>query len=201
MKVVVIGSTGTIGAAVVRALAPRHEVVGVSRHGSPRVDLADPASVEALLRSLAEVDAVVSCAGDAVFKPLAQLTDQDFAYSLGSKLMGQVRVVRAALPGVKPGGSITVTSGTAGQRPSPGSSIFSLVNAGLEAFVRAVALEDTRGVRVNAVSPPWVSETLARLGMEAPEHLPAAQVAKAYVAAVEGKHHGEILDPARFAAG
>jgi hypothetical protein len=29
-------------------------------------------------------------------------------------------------------------------------------------------------------------------------HLPAAQVARAYVASVEGKQTGEILDPARF---
>jgi NAD(P)-dependent dehydrogenase (short-subunit alcohol dehydrogenase family) len=200
MKVIVIGATGIIGGAVVKALSPRHQVVGVSRNSTPRGDLEDPASIEALFRSITDFEAVVCCAGNAVFKPFAELIDQDFEFSLDSKLMGQVRVVRAALARMKAGGSVTVTSGTAGQRPSPGSTLFSLINAGLEAFVRAIALEDTHGVRVNAVCPPWVDETLARLKMQAAEHLPAAQVAKAYVAAIEGKHHGEILDPARFAS-
>jgi NAD(P)-dependent dehydrogenase (short-subunit alcohol dehydrogenase family) len=198
MKVIVIGSTGIIGAAVVRALGARHQVVGASRRGDPRVDLEDSASIAALFRAIPDVDAVVCCGGEAVYKPLPQLTEQDFASSLNSKLMGQVRVVRAAMPVLKPGGSITLTSGTAAQRPSPGTATFSLVNAGLEGFARAAALEATRGVRVNVVSPPWVDETLALLGMQAPEHLSAAQVANAYVAAVEGKHQGEILDPARF---
>jgi len=198
MKVIVIGSTGIIGAAVARALAARHQVVGVSRGGDPRVDLEDPASIAQLFRSVGDVDAVVCCAGEAVFKPLAQMTDQDLSASANSKLLGQVRLARAAMQAVKAGGSITLTSGTASQRPSPGSAAFSLVNAGVEGFARAAALEATRGVRVTVVSPPWVDETLARLGMQAPEHLPAAQVARAYVAAVEGKHNGEVLDPARF---
>jgi len=201
MKVIVIGSTGIIGSAVVRALEGRHQVVGASRHGQQRVDLADPPTIEALFQAVGDVDAVVCCAGDAAFKPLAQLTDQDFASSLNNKLMGQVRVIRAALPVVKAGGSITVTSGTAAQRPSPGTAMYSLINAALEGFVRAAALEAPRGVRVNAVSPPWVDETLARLGKQAPEHLPAAQVAKAYVAAVEGKVQGAVLEAARFADG
>jgi NAD(P)-dependent dehydrogenase (short-subunit alcohol dehydrogenase family) len=199
MKVIVIGSSGIIGSAVVRALEGRHQVVGASRHGEPRVDLEDPARIEALFRTVRDVDAVISCAGDAAYKPLAQLTDQDFASSLNNKLMGQVRVIRAAMPVVKAGGSITITSGGAAQRPSPGSAVYSLVNAALEGFVRAAALEAPRGLRVNAVSPPWVDETLARLHMHAAEHLPAAQVADAYVAAVEGSYTGEVLEATRFA--
>jgi NAD(P)-dependent dehydrogenase (short-subunit alcohol dehydrogenase family) len=196
MKIIVIGATGTIGAAVAAALAARHEVIGASRSGSPRVDVQDTASVAALFQSVRDVDAVVSCAGGAAWKPLDQLTDDDFALSLRYKLMGQVNVVRAALTQLKNGGSVTVTSGVLAQRPMPGSAAVSLVNAGLEGFVRAAALEAPKGIRVNVVSPPWVSETLQKMNM-APGGLPAADVARAYVAAVEGKHQGEILDPAR----
>jgi NAD(P)-dependent dehydrogenase (short-subunit alcohol dehydrogenase family) len=198
MKVIVIGSTGIIGAAVLRALAARHEVIGVARRSDPRVDLDDPGSIATLFRSVTDFDAVVCCAGNAVFKPLSQLTDQDLVFSVSSKLLGQVRVVREAMPRVRAGGSITITSGKAAQRPEPGTAAYSLVNAGLEGFARAAALEAPRGVRVNVVSPPWLDETLAKLKMHAADHLPADQVAKAYVAAVEGKHQGEILDPARF---
>jgi len=59
----------------------------------------------------------------------------------------------------------------------PGGAVISLVNAGLEGFVRAAALELPRGVRVNAVAPGWVRETLVALKMDPSPGVPAAQVA------------------------
>ena len=70
-----------------------------------------------------------------------------------------------------------------------------MVNAGLEGFVRAAALEMPRNLRINDVSPPWVKETMVKLGMDPTSGLASADVAKAYVAAVEGSHQGVILDP------
>jgi hypothetical protein len=49
---------------------------------------------------------------------------------------------------------------------------------------------------VNVVSPPWVSETLQAMGMDPEGGLPAAVVAKSYVASVEGKETGKIIAPA-----
>jgi NAD(P)-dependent dehydrogenase (short-subunit alcohol dehydrogenase family) len=66
---------------------------------------------------------------------------------------------------------------------------------GLEGFVRAAALELSRGIRVNAVSPPWVTETLKALCMDTAIGMPAEEVARAYVASVEGTGTGQILDP------
>ena len=100
---------------------------------------------------------------------------------------------------MRDGGSVTVTSGVLAQRPMPGGAAISMVNAGLEGFVRGAAAEATRGVRVNVVSPPWVSETLVALKMDPSQGLPAATVARAYVAAVTGRGNGETLDPAAFA--
>ncbi len=51
-------------------------------------------------------------------------------------------------------------------------------------------------IRVNAVSPPWVSETLSKLGMDAKGGLPAALVAQAYVRAVETHSTGQVIEPA-----
>jgi NAD(P)-dependent dehydrogenase (short-subunit alcohol dehydrogenase family) len=199
MKVIVIGATGTIGRAVADALATGHEVVRASRRGEVKVDLEDARSIAALFQQVKDVDAVVSCAGDARFVPLAQLTDDDFARSLESKLMGQVNLIRQALGSVRAGGSVTVTSGVLARQPMPGGAAISMVNAGLEGFVRGAAAEAPRGVRVNVVSPPWVTETLIALKMDPSPGLPAATVARAYVAAVTGRSNGETLDPAAFA--
>jgi len=200
VKIVVIGATGTIGSAVADALAKRgHEVIRASRKSAVRVDIQDSATVNALFEGRKDVDAVVSCAGGAGWGPLANLTDDDFAFSLRYKLMGQVNVIRVAKDKVKDGGSITVTSGTLATKPMRGGAAVSLVNAGLEGFVRAAGLEMPRGVRVNVVSPPWVKETLRARKMDESHGLAAADVAKAYVAAVEGQANGEVLDVTRFA--
>jgi NAD(P)-dependent dehydrogenase (short-subunit alcohol dehydrogenase family) len=74
-----------------------------------------------------------------------------------------------------------------------------MVNAGLEGFVRAAALEMPRGIRINAVTPPWVKETMVKFGMDPTPGLASAEVAKAYVAAVEGSQQGQILEAARRA--
>jgi NAD(P)-dependent dehydrogenase (short-subunit alcohol dehydrogenase family) len=200
MKVLVIGGTGTIGGAVVRLLSAEHEVVSVAHSsGEVRVDIASPDSIREMFRQVGRVDAVVSAAGTGAFKPLEQLGDGDFQFSLGNKLMGQVNLVRLGLEHVADGGSITLTSGVLAQEPMPGSAAISLVNAGLEGFARAAALEAPRGIRVNVVSPPWVAETLQAMGMDPSGGLPAEVVALAYHEAVTGSCTGEVLDARRFA--
>lgn len=196
MKVIVIGSTGTVGAPVMRLLAAKgHEVVGASRNGEVKVNLDDASSIRALFDRVRDADAVVCCAGNAAFRPFAELTDADYALGLRSKLMGQVSLARIAKDHLREGGSITLTTGVLAVQPMPGSASVSLVNAGLEGFVRAAALEMPRGVRINAVSPPWVKETLVKLGMDPSSGLAAADVAKAYAASVEGSQQGAVLDP------
>lgn len=64
--------------------------------------------------------------------------------------------------------------------------------------MRAAALEMTRGIRINVVSPPWVKETLVALGMDASRGMPAALVAKAYAESVEGTKNGVVIDARSF---
>ena len=196
MKLMLIGATGTIGRAVAAALSPRHEVLAVTRHSEPlHVDIASRDSIRALFDAAGPLDAVVCATGSARYKPIAQLEDEDYAFSLANKLMGQANVVREALQRVRDGGVVVVTSGILARSPMLGSAAISLVNAGLEGFVRAAALEAPRGIRVNVVSPPWVSETLVQLGQDPQGGLPAAVVARAYVQAVEGSMTGQVIEP------
>jgi NAD(P)-dependent dehydrogenase (short-subunit alcohol dehydrogenase family) len=200
MRILVIGATGTIGRAVVKALSGRHEVLEAARSSARyRADITQKDSLQQLFRQVGQVDAIVSAAGNAAFKPLEQLSDEDFQMSLGHKLMGQVNVARLGLASVKDGGSITLTSGVLAQEPMQAGAAVSLVNAALEGFCRGAALEAPRGVRINVVSPPWVNETLEAYGMKGIPGLPADVVARAYVESVEGKRKGEVLDARKFA--
>ncbi len=196
MRIVVVGTTGTIGRAVVAALSAGNEIISASlRSTNLKVDIADPASIRQMYRSVGKLHAVVCAAGQAKFAPLAQLTDADFRLSLDNKLMGQVNLVRFGFEYVEDGGSFTLTTGILAQTPMTGSAAISLVNAGLEGFVRAAALEAPRSIRINAVSPPWVTETLQALKMDTSQGLPAATVARAYARSVTGTETGATLQP------
>ena len=200
MHVIVVGGTGTIGSAVAAALLPRHEVVVAGRKtGVVSVDLALPESIRAMFQAVGKFDAVVSAAGQAKFGSLDDLTDADYLFSFSNKLMGQANLVRIGRQFIADGGSLTLTTGVLGQEPIKGSASISMVNAGLEGFVRAAALELPRGIRVNVVSPPWVTETLVARKMDPSPGMSAARVAQAYLASVEGTMTGQTLDPRTLA--
>ena len=195
MRILHVGATGTIGAAVAAALTERgHEIVPVGHsRGELSVDLADPASIEALYAAAGPLDAVVCTAGVARFGPLEKLTDQDFHTSLANKVMGQVNLVRRGLGGVREGGSFTLTSGTLSEKPEPGTSAVALAGAAVEAFVRAAALDLRGRWRVNLVSPGAVADSRVARGLEPMPGIWAKDLAAYYVQLVEGTSTGEVV--------
>ena len=194
MNVIVIGGTGTIGKAVVELLQKNHDIIKVGyRDGDYRVDISSKESIQSLFDEVGKVDAIIFTTGLANFGNLSDLTDEDYKLGLSNKLMGQVNWIRVGSNYLNEGGSITVTSGMLAHEPMKGSAIISLANAGLEGFVRASDLE-LDDIRVNAVSPVFVKETLEIMGMDNSTGMPASDVAKTYKYAVEGDSHGEVLD-------
>jgi NAD(P)-dependent dehydrogenase (short-subunit alcohol dehydrogenase family) len=175
-KILVIGAAGLIGKDIVKTLG-ESECIRASRSSDERVDISDPKSIGALFARIGTVDGIICTGGAARFKPWAELTDEDWTFSLANKLLGQINVVRYGLKSVRPGGAITLTTGLASQYPAPGSAIITTVNSAVDAFVRAVAAEPSISIRVNTVSPGWVAETLQAMGRNPAEGIPAAEVA------------------------
>ncbi|QYN24914.1 short chain dehydrogenase [Amycolatopsis sp. DSM 110486] len=193
MKIIVVGASGTVGSAVAAALeAAGHVVVRASRRGPVRVDLEDTSSIEGLFRAVPEVDAVVCCAASGPLLDLASAGDEEFEQGLRGKLLGQVALARHALHHLRDNGSITLTGGTFAA-PLAGGSLGALVNAGLEGFARNAAAELPRGLRINVVSPGWVAETLAALGITDAVGTSAAEVARWYVGCVSGTESGQTI--------
>lgn len=181
-KILVIGASGLIGSHVVQAFAETAEVVQASfGSGTMPVDITNRDSLTTLFRTVGPVDAIICTAGMVRFAPWSSGDDADWTHGLANKLMGQINVVRLGSAFVRPGGSITLTTGVLAQHPMPGSSIATTVNAALEAFVCSAAVELPGSVRVNAVSPGWVTETMVAMGMDPTPGMPAAEVAQHYV--------------------
>ncbi len=196
MRILVIGASGTIGGAVTEELARRgHDVLRGSRTGNVRVDIRDPRSIAAMYDTLGKLDAVVCCSGAGAFAPLTELTDEQLESTITDKLLGQVNLVRFGLRNVTDGGVFVLTSGIFSQKPPPGASALAMANGGVESFVRGAALDLPRGIRIGALSPPFITETAEKIGMPTTGTLPAAQAAQAYADFVEGAETGAVIFP------
>ena len=194
MRILLIGASGHVGSAAAAALRPRHDLIEVSRSSEPSVDIADEASIAALLDATGTVDAIVVTAGSVPFRPVAQLTRDDYLAAFTGKVLSQLDVVRLALPHLSDGGSITLTSGILARDVIATGSAASMANGALEAYVMAAAPELPRGIRLNAVSPSVLAEATAYHDAFAGfVQVSDAEVGSAYLRAVEGIGTGRIL--------
>jgi NAD(P)-dependent dehydrogenase (short-subunit alcohol dehydrogenase family) len=113
---------------------------------------------------------------------------------LNSKLLGQVALALVGQHFLNDGGSITLTAGTVSDEPIRFGANASTVNAALEGFVRGAAVELARGIRINAVSPSVLEESMSTFGPFFPgiEPVPGRRVALAYVRSIEGVQTGRV---------
>ncbi len=195
MNILLIGAQGTLGRAVAEELGPRHTLITAGRNsGDLRIDLTDRESIAAALARAGQLDAVISAAGNVAFGGLLELTPEQWEIGLRDKLMGQVNLALLAAPLLADGGSITLTTGVLAEDSIRYGASATLVNAGIEGFVRAAALELPRGVRINAVSPGVLQESMPGYapyfrGFEA---VPAARAALGFSRSVEGAQTGQV---------
>lgn len=195
MRILLVGAQGTIGRGIAAELGQRHDILEAGRNsGSVRLDLADGKSVHRALEPLAPLDAIVSAAGHVAWGPLLELTPDQWDFSVNNKLMGQVVLALVGAQYLRDGGSITLTTGVLADEPVVGGAAASLANGGIEAFVRAAAIELPRGLRINAVSPGVVAESMDDYApfFRGFEPVPATRVALAYSRSVEGADTGKV---------
>lgn len=199
-RILLVGASGAIGSHVLAALSTRHEVIRAGLEGPDlALDLSDAEGLVSVLQSVGPLDAIISTAGRARFVPLDQVKPAPLdtsAYGLGllDKLMGQVNLALAARDVLKPGGSVTLTSGTTSQDPILGGSSLSMVNGALEQWVRAAATE-MRSIRINVVSPSLVEGTPEPAMAAFPGFpvVPGARVAMAYIRCLDSGISGEVI--------
>jgi NAD(P)-dependent dehydrogenase (short-subunit alcohol dehydrogenase family) len=196
MTIILFG-IGTIGAAVKATLqANGHEVRTVSRTPGADLlaDLTDAKSLRVLFEHAGAFDAVACAAGDVFPAPLDQATDEQWAKSFAAKAMGQINLVRAALPFITDHGSFTLISGIVPDEPIVGGVIMGTVNRTVEGFVRAAAFELPRGIRINCVSPTVLAESVA-YHPAFPGFAPvaASEVALAYLRSIATPVNGRVI--------
>src|SRR5271170_272139 len=195
MKAIVIGS-GTIGSAVKKALEEKgHAVVSVGRNsGDYQANITDIESLKTLFSRIRSFDAVASAAGEVSFGPFEQSTVEQWANSIKSKGMGQINLVRAALPFIADKGSFTLVSRVLTDEYIQGGAIGTAINLMVEGFVKASAVELPRGLRINCISPTVLTESVAYHAYFPGFILVSAwEVGQAYLRAMSTPITGRIL--------
>lgn len=195
MKILVIGGTGIIGSAVVKALKTQDEViVAGSKSGDIQIDITSEESIHQAFKQTSNLDAVVITSGQVYFGELTQTKSSDFYVGINNKLMGQINTVLIGMKYTNPNASFTLTSGIINHDPILLGTNASMVNAGLEGFVKNAALEMPHNQRINLVSPTVITEALK---MYAPffagfKSVSADEAALAYVKSIKGLQTGQV---------
>jgi 3-oxoacyl-[acyl-carrier protein] reductase len=134
-------------------------------------DVADPEAPSRILaeteEALGSVEILVANAGGPRSGGFSQVEEADWERAVQQNLLGTVRLMRAALPGMKTrrwGRIVTITSMTA-REAADGLVLSNAVRAGVAGVVRTLAREVAAdGIRVNNVMPgPIATERLREL--------------------------------------
>ena len=100
------------------------------------------------------LDVVYANAGGGSFAPIGQITEEHFDKAFDTNVKGTLFTVQKALPLVPDGGSIIMTSSTAGSTAMPAFSVYSATKAAIRSFARCWTLDlKDRKIRVNVISP------------------------------------------------
>lgn len=194
-KILIIGGTGTIGKEIVNALRPSNEIiVAGQKHGDVQVDITQKESIEKMYQTVGKIDAVISAVGKVRFAAFDKMNDEMYRFGLNDKLMGQVNLVLLGLSQVNDGGSFTLTSGILNRDPILTGSSAGMVNGALDGFVKAVAIELPRRLRINIVSPTVITESLDKYAAYFPgfPSVSAARATQAYVKSALGAQTGQV---------
>jgi len=168
-RIVLLGGTSGIGLAIARRAALAGSQVTIASRNPASVeralgelpagvvgravDATSAADVAAFFDGVGEFDHVAyTAAENIVGRTLDAITAEVAAEFFGLRLFHALDAVRLAVPHLRAGGSITLTSGTAAFKGGAGWALGSAACGAMNALVRSLAVE-LAPLRVNAVAP------------------------------------------------
>lgn len=109
---------------------------------------------EVIRQHASQIDIVVANAGGGSFQPLGAITEEEYDKTFDINVKGTVFTVQKALPLLRDGGSVILTSSTSTTRALPAFSVYAATKAAIRNFARHWILDlKDRRIRVNALSP------------------------------------------------
>ena len=132
-------------------------------------DVAEPSGVARAIASVKDrfgrLDALINNAGIAIFKPILDVTYEDWSRVMAVNLTGPFLCTQAAAPVMRDngGGSIVNITSISGLRASTLRTAYGTSKAGLAHLTKQQAAElASIGIRVNAIAPGPVDTAMAK---------------------------------------
>ena len=169
-RVVIIGASAGIGEAAAKAFAAGGATVTITGRSKERLDQAaqrighpvrtaelDATSreeLDAFFATTGTIDHLVLSAspGAVGVGPIAALDEAALRQAFDGKFFAHVKAIQAALPRLRPDGSVTLVTAASARAAFPGTAGIAAANGALETMIAPLAVE-LAPLRVNAVSP------------------------------------------------
>lgn len=172
--VIVTGGTSGIGLATAQAFSAQGAAVYITGRRQSALDAAvkavggnvtgvrcDAASLDDLdhlydviQQHHSHIDVLFANAGGGEFAPLGAITEEHYQQTFDTNVKGVLFTVQKALPLLRDGASIILTSSTTGTAGTANFSVYSATKAAVRNFARSWILDlKERNIRVNVVSP------------------------------------------------
>jgi NAD(P)-dependent dehydrogenase (short-subunit alcohol dehydrogenase family) len=196
MRILIIGASGTIGKELTPYLKENHEVLTAGRNsGEFTVDITSENSIKKLFEQAKNIDACICIAASGPLDNFASLTENQLQKDFKGKLFGQINVVLIGQHYLNDNGSFTLTTGIFADKPYKGVTGGAVVSGALHSFVLSASIELPRNIRINAVSPSLIEDSVKDFGHLFPGLQPVSmdRIVKAFTKTVEDTVSGQIL--------